>query len=62
MFSNNCNYDAIIEKDKISQLIPLVVSEEMSFSKKAFGKYKLDKVVKIYYLKYRLNWEKIFLK
>ena len=34
LLTNNCHYDALIENDKISQFIPLVVPEEMNSSKK----------------------------
>ena len=46
LFTNNCHYDALIEKDKISQFIPLVVLEEMNSPKKASRKSELEKVVK----------------
>ena len=47
LFTNNCHYDALIKKDKISQFIPLVVPEEMNLSKKASSKRELAKVVKV---------------
>ena len=47
LFTNNCYYDALIEKDKISEFIPLIVPEEMNSSKKASRKSELEKVVKV---------------
>ena len=39
LLTNNCHYSALIEKDKNSQFIPMVVPEETNSSKKSIKKW-----------------------